>query len=161
MARALHVAGESGPDEGDDGAVPVGGVDAGAADLDEIVADGREAGEVELALRVEPSGYPGPVRRQQAVGGDDLVRGGLADQQVVAVGVERVAVETGFGAFEAGAELTGEDLVAQALGSADVLLAGGEADPVGGRFRGAGRDGGRDGRGGGQHGHGSLRGRIS
>lgn len=45
---ALHVVGEAGPDEGDDGAVAVVGVDAGAADLDQVGADGGEGREVEL-----------------------------------------------------------------------------------------------------------------
>lgn len=142
MAGALHVAGESGPDEGDDRAVAVCGVDAGAADLDEVVADRGEPGEVELALRVEASGDPGPVRRQQPVGGDDVPGGGLTDQQVVAVRVEGVAVQAGFGPFQPGAELPGEHQVAQALCGAYVVLAGGEGDPVG-RFRGAGEVGGR------------------
>lgn len=167
MAGALHVAGESGPDEGDDRAVAVGGVDAGAADLDEVVADGVEVAEVELALRVQASGYAGPVRRQQPVGGDDVPGGGLPDQQVVAVRVEGIAVQTGFGSLQPGSEFPGEHQVAQSLRRAYVFLAGGEGDLVS-RFRGGGglgggvRGGGGSGgvvRGDGQHGHGGLRGR--
>ncbi len=166
VAGAFHVAGEPGPDQGDDRAVAVRGVDAGAADLDEVVADGGEPAQIELALRVEAAGRPGPVRREQPVGGHDLAGGGLPDQEVVAVGVERVAVQAGFGPVQSGAEFSGEDEVAQALGRAHLLPAGGEGDPVGG-FRatavaegedGAGRGRAREpGSGRRQHGHGGLR----
>lgn len=130
MAGAGHVAGEAGPDEGDDGAVAVGGVDAGAADLHQVVPDGGEPGEVELALGVEPSRDGGPVGRQEAVGADDLAGALLPDEEVVAVRVEGVDVEAGLGAVEPGAEFTGEHLVAQPLGGADVLLVAGEPDDV-------------------------------
>ncbi len=102
MAGLGHVAGETGPDEGDDGAVAVGGVDAGAADLHQVVPDGGEPGEVELALGVEASGDGGPLGRQEPVGADDLAGGLLPYEEVVAVRVEGVGVEAGLGAVEPG-----------------------------------------------------------
>lgn len=116
-----------------------------------------------------PPAPRGPFGRKEPVGGDDVPGGHLAHQEVVAVDVEGVAVQAGLGAVEPGAELTGEDLVAQALGGAYVLLAGGERNPVprgGGGGPALRRDrpgsgGNGRGEGKGQHGHGSLRGRIS
>lgn len=163
MPAALHVAGEAGPDEGDDGAVAVGRVDAGAADLDEVVPDRFETGEVELALGVEASGDAGAFGRQQPVRRDDLAALRLPDQEVVAVRVEGVAVQARFGAVQPGAELGGEDLVAQALGGAYLRLVNGEADTVARRGGGGGplhRDGRSEGGGGGQRRHGGLRGRV-
>lgn len=93
MAAVDHVAGDPGPYETDDRAVAVVGVDAGAADLDEPGADPGQRSEVELALRVEPSGDRGTVGRQQPVGADGLPGRGVAYEQVVAVRVEGVDVE--------------------------------------------------------------------
>ncbi len=138
-------------------------MDAGPPHLDQVVPDRGEAPKVELALGVEASRAPGSLGRQQPVGGDDLVGGRLTHQQVIAVGVEGVAVQAGFGAVEPGAEFTGEDQVPQPLGGAYVVLAGGEGDPVprGGGLAGRGDAGGRGGgRGEGQHGHDGLRVRI-
>lgn len=126
MPGAFHVAGESGPDQRYDGAVAVGRVDAGTSDLDQVVADRAEPPEVELALRVEAPGDPCPVGRQYPVGGDDIAGGLLPYQQMVAVRVEFIAVQAGFGSFQPGAELTGEDQVAQPLGGADLVPAGSE-----------------------------------
>lgn len=122
-------------------------MDAGPADLDQVVADRAEPAEVELALRVEAPGDARPVGRQHPVGGDDVAGGLVPDQQVVAVRVERIAVQAGFGSFHPGTELIGEDQVAQPLGGADLVLVGGEGHPV---VRGCGRDGlrGNDGGGG-------------
>lgn len=115
-------------------------MDAGAADLDQVVADRAEAAEIEFALRVEAAGDPGPLGRQESVRGDDVAARHLPYQQVVAVRVEGVAVQAGFGAVEAGAEFTGEDLVAQPLCGAHVFLADGEGDPVERCGRTVGRD---------------------
>lgn len=147
MAGAFHVAGESGPDQRYDGAVAMGRVDAGPADLDQVVADRAELAEVELALRVEAPGDPRPVGRQHAVGGDDFAGGLLPDQKMVAVRVERIAVQAGFGPLQPGAQLTGEDQMAQPLGGADLLLVGGEGHPVARRGGGDGLRG-NDGSGG-------------
>lgn len=132
MAGAGHVAGEARPDEGDHGAVAVQGVDAGAADLDEVVTDRVEAGEVELALGVEAAGDTGALGRQQPVRADDVPCVGLPHEQVVAVGVEGVGVETRLGSVEPGAHLSGEHLVAQALRGTHLLLVTGERDEVAG-----------------------------
>lgn len=132
MAGAVHVAGEAGPDQGDDGAVAVVGVDAGPSDLDEVGADRGEGREVELAFGVEAAGDGRALRGQQPVGADDLLGLFLDDEEVVAVGVEGVGVEARLGAVEAGAELSGEHQVAQALGGAHLVLAAGEADGVAG-----------------------------
>lgn len=144
MPGALHVAGEAGPDEGDDGAVAVVGVDAGAADLDQVGTDGGEGGEVELAFGVEAPCDGGTLRGQQPVGADDLLALLVDDEEVVAVGVEGIDVEAGLGPVQAGAELAGEDLVAQALGGAYLVLVAGEAYGVAGPV---GRGGARGGRG--------------
>ncbi|GHD63210.1 hypothetical protein GCM10010336_19890 [Streptomyces goshikiensis] len=139
---------------------------AGAADLDEVGADGGEGGEVEFALGVEAAGHGGALGGQQPVGADDLLGLFLDDEEVVAVRVEGVGVEARLGAVEAGAELSGEDGVAQPLGGADLVLVAGEADRVaggggdalrgdGGGGRDRGRGGGRGaGRGQGGDGHG-------
>ncbi|GAA3073129.1 hypothetical protein GCM10020254_16190 [Streptomyces goshikiensis] len=105
---------------------------AGAADLDEVGADGGEGGEVEFALGVEAAGHGGALGGQQPVGADDLLGLFLDDEEVVAVRVEGVGVEARLGAVEAGAELSGEDGVAQPLGGADLVLVTGEADRVAG-----------------------------
>lgn len=117
-------------------------MDAGAADLDEIGADRGEGGEVELALGVEPAGDGGALGGQQPVGADDLLGLLLDDEEMVAVRVEGVGVQAGLGSVEAGAELAGEDLVAQPLGGAYLVLVAGEADGVvgvAGRAAGAAR----------------------
>lgn len=151
MAPVDHVAGDPGPDEADDRAVAVVGVDAGAADLDEAGADRVERGEVELALGVQASGDRGPFRRQQPVGADDLAGERVADEQVVAVRVEGVDVEAGLRGGQQGAELTGEDVVPQALRGSYVVLVTGEGDGVAGGC--GGERGTFDG---GNAGHGSL-----
>ncbi len=133
MAAVDHVAGYACPDEADDGAVAVVGVDAGAADLDEARADRVEGGEVELALRVEPSGDGGALGRQQPVGADHLPGDRVADEEVVAVGVEGVDVQAGLGAGQVGAHLPGEDVVPQPLRGTHIVLVSGERDGVAGR----------------------------
>lgn len=110
----------------------VQGVDAGAADLDEVATDRVEAGEVELALGVEAAGDTGALGRQQPVRADDVPCVGLPHEQVVAVGVEGVGVETRLGSVEPGAHLSGEHLVAQALRGTHLLLVTGERDEVAG-----------------------------
>ncbi|GGT49951.1 hypothetical protein GCM10010207_58030 [Streptomyces atratus] len=82
---------------------------------------------------------------------------------MVAVGIERVAVQTGFGSLQPGAELTGENLMTQALGGTHVFLVDGEGHPVarrGGRGGLRRNDGGGGERGDGQRVHDGLRGRI-
>lgn len=143
MPGAVHVVGEAGPDEGDDGAVAVVGVDAGAADLDEVGADGGEGREVEFPLGVEAAGDGGALRGQQPVSADDLLGLLVDDEEVVAVRVEGVGVEAGLGPVQSGAELADEDLVAQPLGGAHLVLVAGEADGVARSF---GRRAGRRGR---------------
>lgn len=99
---------------------------------------------------------------QQPVGADDLLGLLVDDEEVVAVRVEGVGVEAGLGPVQAGTELAGEDLVAQALGGAHLVLVTGQADGVARpRFgRGAGRRGGVPGGGeaGGGRGRGGGRG---
>lgn len=151
MAAVDHVAGDAGPDQADDGAVAVVGVHAGPADLDQAGTDRVQRGQVELALRVQPSGDRGALRREQPVGADDLPDQRVADQQVVAVRVERVDVVAGLRAGQQGAHLPGEHVVPQSLRGPHVLLVTGQADGVAG--------GGRALRGsveGGNAGHGSL-----
>ena len=139
MAAVDHVAGYPGPDQADDRAVAVVGVDAGTADLDQPGADSGQRSEVELALRVEPSGDRGALGRQQPVGADDLAGLRVADQQVVAVGVEGVDVEAGLRGVQEGAHLPGEDVVAQPLCGPDIGLVLGQGDGVAGGGDGLGR----------------------
>lgn len=105
-------------------------MDAGAADLDEVVADRGEPGEIELALGIEASGDPGAVGREQPVGADDLTGVRLTDQEVVAVRVQGVYVQARLGAVEPGSHLPGEDLVTQPLCGPYVLLVAGEGDDI-------------------------------
>lgn len=132
VAAVHHVAGDPGPDETDDGAVAVVGVHAGTADLDESRADRVERREVELALGVQASGHRCALRGQQPVGADDLAGHGVADQQVVAVGVEAVHVEAGFRGGQEGAHLPGEHVVPQPLRGPYVVLVAGQGDGVAG-----------------------------
>lgn len=132
MAAVHHVAGDPGPDEADDGPVAVVGVHTGAADLDEARPDRVERREVELALRVQASGHRGPLRGQQPVGADDLAGHGVADEQVVAVGVEAVHVESGLRGGQEGAHLPGEHVVPQPLRGPYVVLVAGQTDGVAG-----------------------------
>ncbi len=138
MAAVDHVAGYAGPDEPDHRAVPVVGVDAGAAHLDESGADYGERAEVELALGVEPAGDRRPLGRQQPVGADDLTGRRVADEQVVAVRVEGVDVEPRLRGGQQGAHLRGEDVVAQPLRGPDVGFVAGEGDGVAGGAVGCG-----------------------
>ncbi len=105
-------------------------MDAGPADLDEVVADGGQRAEVELALGVEAARDGGAFRGKQSVGADDLLALLVDDEEVVAVGVEGVDVQAGLGVVEAGAEFPGEDLVAQPLGGPYLVLVAGEPDGV-------------------------------
>lgn len=113
MAPVGHVAGYAGPDQADDRAVAVVGVHTGAADLDQAGPDRVERVDRELALGVQPSGGRGPLGRQQPVGADDLPGHRVADQQMVAVGVEGVDVVARPRGGEHGAHLPGEDVVPQ------------------------------------------------
>jgi hypothetical protein len=141
-----------------DPAVPVVGVDAGPAGLHQAGPDAVQPGQVELTLGAEPSGGLGALRRQQPAGADDLAALGVADEQVVAVGVEGVGVVTGLRRGRQGARLAGEDLVPQPLGGPYAGLVAGESDGVaggGGGSRGT-VEGGNAGHGSPGHGAGSA-----
>ncbi len=156
VAGALQIAGYARPHQGDDGAVAVAGVDAGAARLHQVAAQAgavQQPVQLELGLGVKPSGRARPLGRQQPVGAHHLPGRPLPHQEVVAVGVEGVGVQARFGARQAGAQLPGEDLVPQALRGPYVRLVPGEGDGV---AVAAGRGGRRWGRCGGRCGCGGL-----
>src|SRR5690606_38485283 len=77
---------------------------AGAAHFDDPVAGGVEAGEVEFGGGVVAAGGGDLVRRQHPVTADELFGQLVADQQVIAVLIEPVGVQTGsvIGDLEAG-----------------------------------------------------------
>jgi NifB/MoaA-like Fe-S oxidoreductase len=139
----VQVSGDACPHEIDDRPAAVVAVDTGPAGLDEDVAQIRETRKVELAIRVEPADLGGPVRRQHPVGADDLARAVLADQEVIAVVIERVNIQTGDRSVQPGTHLLGEDKVPQALRRRDLRRRAGDDDAVvrSGRHRtGGGQD---------------------
>ncbi|GAB3870547.1 hypothetical protein GCM10027610_132510 [Dactylosporangium cerinum] len=103
---------------------------AGAAGLDQSPAQLVQAGEVELGVGVEPAGRHRAVRRQHPVGPDDGAGALLADDQVVAVLVEGVDVQPGGAGLQRGAQLTGEDIVAEPLCGPDLVTVRGHQDGV-------------------------------
>ena len=105
VAGEQHVAGDPGPHQADDRSGAVVRVHARPAGLDDRVAQRVEPVEVELALRVQPAGLAGAMRRQHPVGPDDLAGGVLADHEVVAERVETVHVEPGDRAVQTSPEL--------------------------------------------------------
>ena len=110
------------------------GVHAGAAGLDQAPAQLVQAGEVELGRRRRAAGGGRAVRRQHPVGPDDLAGALLADDEVVAVLVERVDVEARRRARRRRAEFTGEDLVAEPLCGPDLGAVRGHQQGVAMRF---------------------------
>lgn len=106
-------------------------MDAGASQLDDLVAEGFEGGEVEFlgTVVVEIVGCDGA--GLEAVGADDLPGGVVADDEVVADFVEGVLVEfCAIGIGEAFMELKIEDLEAEFLGGLNICCGPCEADVV-------------------------------
>lgn len=104
------------------------GVDARAAQLGHAAGQRRQRREVELGLAVPAADAPRRLRRQHAVGADDLAslrRVVLAaHDQVLAVRVEAVGIQAGRRAGrrrQPRAHLLREHLMAQALGLADLV----------------------------------------
>jgi len=109
------------------------GVHARAPGLDQRPAQRRQLVDHELALGVERPGGTGALGREHPVSPDDLPRSLLPHDQVVAEGVEPVDVHTRLIGRQPGAELVGEDAVAQPLGGAHRVGVGGEHEGVAGR----------------------------
>ena len=108
----------------DDGTVAVCTVHTGPSGLHQVAVERCERGQVELALGVPvrcPAGW------QHAVGADHLGGRLRHDDQVVAVLVELVDVESGYRGVQGRAEFFGEDPVAQPLCGGD--LPGVTGDP--------------------------------
>ena len=124
----MQVAGDAGPHQVDHGAVAVVRVHTGASGLDELIPQRAQAGHVELAVGVPAAGPLGGLRRQHPVGADDLAGGVVADDQVIAEVVELVDVPAVHGAGQVGAELAGEDVVAQSLRGRDLALVVGQKE---------------------------------
>ena len=93
---------------------------AGAAHFDHARCDVVQPRQIELALRVQPSQFARPMRRQDAVGADDAQRVEVADDQVIAVGIEVVGVDAGVRVSDLCPHFLCEDFIAQALGVLEV-----------------------------------------
>ena len=87
------------------------------------VAQQLQPGEIEFVLGIVAAGALGGLRRKNAVGADDATVGLVAHDQVLAVGIVEVDVDAGHAGGQPGAELLGEDAVAQPLGFADFRFA--------------------------------------
>ena len=111
--------GEAAPEKRQHAAVAVARIDAGAPHLDEA-RQLDELPEVELARRVETTRSRRALRRQDAIRADDGAGRGLAHEQVIAHGVERVLVEARGRAREHGTQLFAEHAVAKPLRRLDV-----------------------------------------
>ncbi len=81
----------------------------------------RQARQIELALRVQAADTRRLMRRQHAIGADDLQRVEIAHEQVIAVRVERIDVEARRAAHVR-AHFLGEHTVAQPLRFAQLVF---------------------------------------
>ena len=110
---------------------------ASQAQFDQAVTHLAQPREVELGVAVGAADAPCLRGREHAVGADDLARGFVAHQQVLAEVVEQVDVVAGHGRGKACAHFAGKHFVAQALGGADFILVARPADfDAGGVLRG-------------------------
>ncbi len=110
------------PQDCDGRTLPVLRGDTGAADLDQFPGQAMDVSQVELALGVEASDAPGLVVCKEPRAADDPSGSRLPHQQVLAVGVELVDVQSAYRWLELGAQLLAEDLVAQGLRLAHLVL---------------------------------------
>ena len=139
MAAFVHVVGDRRPEQRDHRPAAMFRVHAGPPRLDQLAADARQAREVELGVGVKAPGFARALGRKQPVGADDLLRGVLAHDQVVAVRVERIDVEAAVAAWQARAHFLREHAMAQCL-RLDHFTAGLRERDLESRGRVAGRD---------------------
>jgi len=74
----------------------------------------QHRGQIKFGLRVEPAGAAGRRRAQDTGAADDLTES-VAHDQVLAIGIETVVVQTEDAVVQFCAHLAGENSVAQAL----------------------------------------------
>ena len=110
-----HVARQAGPQLDDDAAGAVIRVYARAPDFNNVVAQVREPRKVEFLFRVITTGGPRCQRRQDAVGSHHLRCLDITHQQVLAIRVKPVHIQSRGRRFEFGAHFLGKNHVTQTL----------------------------------------------
>ncbi len=118
VAAVARIPDQTRPQQRDHRAIAVVRVHASASDLNQVGPQRRQPVKVEFLLGVETAGPGGRRRGQDAIGSDHPVGAGVADQEMVAVGIEAVAVQEVRGRADS-AQFVAEDLVAQALNLLD------------------------------------------
>src|SRR5262249_33817598 len=127
FVTAVHqVAQQAAPEERDHGAGTVVRSHARSSGLYRAAPEYRRGRPGKRALRVKPSCSPDAFPGQHAVGADDIPGGGLAHEEMIAVRVEAIDVETGLRALDPRPELVDEDPPAEPLRRSDVTLARGQ-----------------------------------
>jgi hypothetical protein len=122
IAKAAHVLRQAGPQQQDRAALAIVAMHAGAADLDHGRPQVLQAGQVEFALRIEAADRARRVRRQHPIGAHHAQAVRISHDDMVAVRIEHIDVESlrGAGAIDAGTQFLCKHLVAQALGILDL-----------------------------------------
>ena len=105
-------------------------MDAGTSEFRHPRTKEIEPGEVEFLLGVIAADALGGIGREDAIGADHLAAGHLAHQQVVAVRVVEIGIESWMERGQARAHFLGEHLVAQALRFADFAVVDRQRDVV-------------------------------
>ncbi|CAM5614920.1 hypothetical protein SSTU70S_06875 [Stutzerimonas stutzeri] len=124
VAALVEHLGQLAPEHGNGRAVAIGGIHAGAADLQHRLVQRRQPVQTELLLAVEMADAPRSEVIEQARGGDQCAAGQIAHADVAAMRIVVIDVQTELGALQASVELAAEHAVAQRLGFAQ----GGGAD---------------------------------
>ena len=127
-AVKLDETGQAGPEHGDRRALSKLGRDAGPADLQETALKPGDRSQVEFALGVEATDTRGVAVRQDPRAADDLAGARIAHQEVLAVGIEIVYVQSARARLQLCAQLLAEDPISEGLGLADLRLGRGELD---------------------------------
>jgi hypothetical protein len=107
-------------------------VDAGASELEDLRAEWLVGGEIKFLFAVVAAACGGHGAGLQAIGTDGRAGFFLADEEVIALLIKGVGIQSAFPRrSETLAELNVENFVAQTLCGHDVLRALGEVDTVG------------------------------
>ncbi len=111
----VHQLRQARPEHRDGSAVAVVSVDAGAADLHDVAAQVGQTHQLELALAVEATGSAGATAVEDAGSGDNLAAALITHDQVFAVQVVMVLIQSLVGAVQLCTALLSEYLKAQGL----------------------------------------------
>lgn len=115
------------PKQGNAAAVAIIGMNAGATNFQQFAVQLQHRIHQEFALRIEATGLGGTGTIQQASAANQLFAVAIEHVKMLAMAIKRIPIQA-FGIDNVGAQLLGENLIAQSLQRPHFCGAGGEAN---------------------------------